>query len=211
MIECSKKNRENYPGKRFCMTSEIPTLSSTWNLKKKKSTPLGRSLHVGAITGSTPGGPPEGEITVHPRKYAKRLRNCEILLHFFYLFFKKVQLPGLMTCVQTFSVERGYFCQVSIVFLSNWWPVRGSWIWQNQVTQLLLREGTNGERGDIRLSLLYPWEMICIWKGESLSKWNLLNNVSISVQLPAVTSGNTGEAQARNMTIHRQCYVTFEM
>ena len=65
MIECSKTNRENYPRKRFWITSEIPTLSSTWNLKK--STPFGRSLPVGAITGGTPGGPPEGEIAVYPR------------------------------------------------------------------------------------------------------------------------------------------------
>ena len=199
MIECSKTNRENYPRKRFWITSEIPTLSSTWNLKK--STPFGRSLPVGAITGGTPGGPPEGEIAVYPRNMRSDYEIARLSFISFICLKKKVQLPGLMTCVQTFSVERGYFCQGSILSLSNWWPVRGSWNWRNQVTQLLLREGTNGERGGIRLSLLYPWEMICIWKGKSLSNWNLLNNVSISVQLPAVTSGNTGEAQARPSTV----------
>ena len=169
----------------------------TW----KKGTPFGRSLPVAAITGGTPGGPPEGEIAVYPRNMRSDYEIARLSFISFICLKKKVQLPGLMTCVQTFSVERGYFCQDSILSLSNWWPVRGSWNWRNQVTQLLLREGTNGERGGIRLSLLYPWEMICIWKGKSLSNWNLLNNVSISVQLPAVTSGNTGEAQARPSTV----------
>jgi len=187
--------------------SEKTLLNNKWNpfpfihLKtEKKSTPFGRSLPVGAITGRTPGGPPEGGIAVHSRNMRSDYEIARFSFISFICFLKKVQLPGLMTCVQTFSVEGDYFCQGSIVFLSNWWPVRGSWILLNQVTQLLLREGTNGERGDIRLSLLYPWEMIRIWKGKSLSNWNLLSNVSISVQLPSVTSGNTGEAQARPST-----------
>ena len=65
MIECSKKNRENYPKKRFWITSEIPTLSSTWNLKK--STPFGRGPPRRGHYRGYPGGPPEGEIAVYPR------------------------------------------------------------------------------------------------------------------------------------------------